>query len=209
MTQKIDWWKIIILLAIAFSAVFFIMNKAPQSEVEKETLVNIPQETIMKSNNVILKTNYGDIELEFFADKAPNTVNNFVTLAEQGFYNGIKFHRVIENFMIQGGDPFSKDDSNKDMWGKGGPGYKFEDEIHDENRNITGTISMANAGANTNGSQFFINVADNNMLDPKHTVFGKVVSGMDVVMEISKVPTEPSPIDRPLEPVIIEEVIVK
>ena len=149
-------------------------------------------------------TNKGDIVIEFFAQEVPNTVANFKKLAESGFYNGVKFHRVIDSFMIQGGDPLTKDDTQKALWGTGGPGYTFADEIGAENHNLTGTISMANAGPNTNGSQFFINTNDNSFLDPKHTVFGRVASGMDVVHAIEKLPTDPR--DCPFDPVIINTI---
>lgn len=152
--------------------------------------------------NIKLKTNKGTIDLELFEETTPRTVANFITLAKQGFYTGVKFHRVIQGFMIQGGDPLTKDDSKPYLWGTGGPGYTFEDEIGDTNGNYTGTISMANAGPNTNGSQFFINVKDNNFLDTKHTVFGRVSAGMDVVTAIEHVPTGEG--DRPLEAVVIE-----
>jgi len=132
---------------------------------------------------------------------APKTTENFVKLAKEGFYDGTKFHRVIKGFMIQGGDPQTKDDALMARWGTGGPGYKFEDEIHGQNRNDVGTIAMANSGPNTNGSQFFINTAPNNFLDAKHTVFGKVIQGMDVVNAIQDVETTGS--DRPVEPVVI------
>ncbi|MFA6269971.1 MAG: peptidylprolyl isomerase [Candidatus Paceibacterota bacterium] len=151
-----------------------------------------------------LQTNKGDIVIEFNSGGTPNTVANFIKLAQAGFYDGTKFHRVIKGFMNQGGDPFSKDDTQMARWGTGGPGYSFNDEITAENKNNTGTISMANSGPNTNGSQFFINVADNNSLDPKHTVFGKVVKGMDVVMAINSTPTDSN--DRPIDSVIIEKV---
>ncbi len=152
-----------------------------------------------------LKTNKGDIVIEFFAELTPNTVENFVKLAKTGFYDGVKFHRIIRSFMIQGGDPLTKEDAKKHMWGTGGPGYKFDDEIGPENSNEIGTISMANSGRNTNGSQFFINTANNRFLDPKHTVFGRVVKGMEVVDAISSVPTTSS--DQPIEPVVIETVV--
>ncbi|TAJ15318.1 peptidylprolyl isomerase [Patescibacteria group bacterium] len=154
-----------------------------------------------------LNTNQGAIVIEFFGDDAPNTVENFKKLAESGYYNGTKFHRVIPGFMVQGGDPFTKDDSLSGKWGTGGPGYTFEDEIHANNKNDIGTISMANAGPNTNGSQFFINVANNNFLDPKHTVFGKVVSGMEVVKAIETTKTGEG--DKPLSPMIIESVTIQ
>ena len=154
-----------------------------------------------------LKTNKGDITIEFFGDLAPNTVTNFAKLAGEGFYNGTKFHRVIKDFMIQGGDPLTKDDSKAAMWGTGGPNYKFADEIHAQNRNAVGTIAMANAGPNTNGSQFFINVADNNFLDGKHTVFGKVTAGMEAVNAIEAVQTGSG--DRPVQAVVINSISVQ
>lgn len=154
--------------------------------------------------NIKLNTNKGTIELELFDQLKPNTVANFVKLAKEGYYDGVKFHRVIKGFMIQGGDPLTKDDTMSARWGTGGPGYTFADEIGSENNNATGTISMANAGPNTNGSQFFINVNDNNFLDTKHTAFGKVVGGMDVVSTIENVATAPG--DRPVEAVVIESV---
>lgn len=156
--------------------------------------------------NAILHTNKGEIGIELMEGDAPKTVANFVKLAKAGFYDGTKFHRVIKDFMIQGGDPQTKNDSLVAKWGTGGPGYKFEDEIHAKNRNDVGTIAMANAGLNTNGSQFFINTALNNFLDTKHTVFGRVTSGMDVVNAIQNVATNDS--DRPLEPVVITSVTV-
>lgn len=159
-----------------------------------------------KMTQITLKTNKGDIKIEMFDELAPNTVANFVKLAGEDFYDGVKFHRVIEGFMIQAGDPLSKNEEDRNRWGTGGPGYQFEDEIHSENRNDVGTISMANAGPNTNGSQFFINVSDNSFLDTKHTVFGKVVEGYDIVEAISV--AEKAPNDQPIEDISIEDVIV-
>lgn len=156
--------------------------------------------------NIKLNTNKGTIQLELFDQTKPKTVSNFIKLTKEGYYDGVKFHRVIKGFMIQGGDPLTKDDSQSRAWGTGGPGYTFEDEIGDRNENIIGTISMANAGPNTNGSQFFINVNDNNFLDTKHTVFGKVVEGMDVVEVIENVSVGAG--DRPMEAVVIESVEV-
>ena len=155
---------------------------------------------------ITLQTNRGDIGLEMMDTDAPKTVANFAKLAGEGFYNGTKFHRVIKDFMIQGGDPQTKDDALMSRWGMGGPGYQFEDEIHANNNNAVGTIAMANSGPNTNGSQFFINVADNNFLDTKHTVFGKVISGMEVVQAISE--TETGSGDRPVEPVVITAITI-
>ena len=126
-----------------------------------------------------IETDKGAIELELYPQHAPKTVNNFIFLAREGFYDGVTFHRVIDNFMIQGGDPTGT--------GRGGPGYKFEDEIRGNPlRHERGVISMANAGPNTNGSQFFITHAPQPHLDGKHTVFGKVVAGQDVVDAIEQ-----------------------
>ncbi|MBI5139255.1 peptidylprolyl isomerase [Candidatus Nomurabacteria bacterium] len=154
-----------------------------------------------------LHTNKGDIKIQFFEEQAPKTVANFIKLAKDNFYNGVKFHRVIKGFMIQSGDPLTKDDGKMDLWGTGDPGYKFADELGPKNKNDVGTISMANSGPNTNGSQFFINVAGNNFLDSKHTVFGKVVSGMDVVTAIENSKTDGR--DRPLEAVVINSVTLE
>jgi cyclophilin family peptidyl-prolyl cis-trans isomerase len=146
--------------------------------------------------NATLHTNHGAIEVELFPEDAPKTVDNFTTLAEKGFYDGVVFHRVIPDFMIQGGDPTGT--------GSGGPGYTFEDE-QNEHRVVRGALAMANAGPNTNGSQFFIVTADEcSWLDGKHTVFGQVVNGMDVVDTISALETDGN--DRPREPVTIQRV---
>lgn len=166
----------------------------------------LPTTNNEQAMQAIVHTNQGDITIEFLAD-APNTVANFTKLASEGFYNGTKFHRVIKGFMIQGGDPLTKDDALQARWGTGDPGYKFADEIHANNHNAIGTISMANSGPNTNGSQFFINVAANNFLDSKHTVFGKVVAGMDVVTKIENATTGAN--DRPASPMVIESIELK
>jgi peptidyl-prolyl cis-trans isomerase B (cyclophilin B) len=130
-----------------------------------------------KTYKVTMETNKGDIILELYPEHAPKTVNNFVFLANEGFYDGVKFHRVISNFVVQGGDPTGS--------GSGGPGYKFEDETRGNPlRHETGAISMANAGPNTNGSQFFITHSPQPHLDGKHTVFGKVIDSQDVVNAI-------------------------
>ncbi len=143
-----------------------------------------------------LHTNHGAIELELFDEDAPKTVENFRSLAGDGFYDGVVFHRVIPDFMIQGGDPTGT--------GMGGPGYTFEDEFNDHGV-VRGALAMANAGPNTNGSQFFIVTAEATpWLDGKHTVFGRVTNGMDVVDTISQVDTDTN--DKPREPVLIERV---
>jgi peptidyl-prolyl cis-trans isomerase B (cyclophilin B) len=145
-----------------------------------------------------LETNHGPITVEFFDEDAPKTVQNFRSLAEQGFYDGLGFHRVIKDFMIQGGCPLGT--------GTGGPGYTFEDEINDH-KVVRGALAMANAGPNTNGSQFFIVTTEEaSWLDGKHTVFGRVTDGMDVVDAISE--TERDARDRPRSDVVIERVSV-
>ncbi len=160
----------------------------------------------------VITTNQGTIELELFEDTMPVTTGNFVKLAEKGFYNGTKFHRVIEGFMIQGGDPNSKTD-NVMSYGRGGPGYAIPDEhiAGEFLTNVRGTIAMANSGPESGGSQFFINLVDNTGLDfdkepltSKHPVFGRVVKGMEVVDTIGGVEIGPS--DIPLEPVVVEKV---
>jgi peptidyl-prolyl cis-trans isomerase B (cyclophilin B) len=145
-----------------------------------------------------LHTNRGDIAVELFDDDAPKTVENFLKLAREGFYDGVIFHRVIPDFMIQGGDPTGT--------GSGGPGYEFEDEFN-EHKVVRGALAMANAGPNTNGSQFFIVTADETpWLDGKHTVFGRVTDGMDVVDAISEADRDSR--DKPREDVVIERVAV-
>ncbi len=159
-------------------------------------LANVTQATF--------KTNMGDITVEFYREDSPKTVENFVKLASTGFYDGVKFHRVIKDFMIQSGDPLSKDDNMKARWGTGGPGYAFADEFNNRPL-VQGSLAMANAGPDTNGSQFFIVTAQSTpWLDGKHTNFGMVINGLDVVMAIQEVPTEGP--DRPVDPVIIESV---
>src|SRR5687767_887601 len=148
--------------------------------------------------NATLHTNHGAIEVELFDDDAPKTVQNFTKLAGEGFYDGVIFHRVIPDFMIQGGDPTGT--------GTGGPGYQFEDEFNDH-KVVRGALAMANAGPNTNGSQFFIVTTEEaSWLDGKHTVFGSVTSGMDVFDKISELPRDAR--DKPREDAVIERVEV-
>ena len=153
----------------------------------------------MANPTVTIETNHGTIEAEMFADKAPKTAGNFIELAKKGFYDGVIFHRVIDGFMIQGGDPTGT--------GRGGPGYTIKDEFaaglaHTQ----AGLFSMANAGPNTGGSQFFITLAATPWLDGKHAIFGKVVKGMDVVKAIGKVQTERG--DKPAQDVVMKKVTV-
>ncbi len=153
--------------------------------------------TTETGKKVLLKTSMGDIILQLYEDM-PITAGNFQKLVEKGFYDGTIFHRIIADFMIQGGDPTGT--------GCGGPGYAIKDEFTRKNKNDRGTISMANAGPNTGGSQFFINLVNNNFLDSKHPVFGKVVEGLDVVDALGKVKTGAN--DKPVKEVKIESAIV-
>lgn len=160
---------------------------------------------VAKYSAAILKTSLGNIEVKFDAQNAPIAVGNFLKLAKDGFYDGTKFHRVIKDFMIQGGDPNSKDDSQKSTWGMGGPGYKFADELSGNEKYTQGTLAMANSGPNTNGSQFFIVTADPSYpLPPSYTVFGHVVSGLDVALKIQDVATGAN--DQPVDDVTIESI---
>lgn len=152
---------------------------------------------LSKSYTATLDTNHGEIVIELDAERSPNTVNNFVFLAREGYYDGVVFHRVIQNFMIQGGDPTGT--------GRGGPGYKFRDELEGDGKYSRGTVAMANAGPHTNGSQFFICHADAG-LPHSYTIFGKVTSGMDTVDSIATAATDPS--DRPREEVVINKLTV-
>ena len=194
---------VVVLVVIILGVWFLAGNKKD----EKNIINN--QGKIM---NAILHTNKGDITVEFFDTQAPNTVANFIKLAKDGFYDGVKFHRVIKGFMIQGGDPLSKDDSKMAFWGTGGPGYKFADEIDAKSDLYTktgyakGILAMANSGPNTNGSQFFI-MTENYPLPPLYTIFGKVDAGQDVVDKIANVATNAN--DRPLSPVMIQSVELK
>ena len=154
----------------------------------------------MANRTANVQTNQGSFTIELFDNRAPKTAQNFIDLAEKGFYDGIIFHRVIEGFMIQGGDPTGT--------GRGGPGYTIPDEFHAELQHTgEGILSMANAGPNTGGSQFFITLAATPWLDGKHAIFGKVVDGMDVVRTIGSTATGPG--DRPVEDVVMESVKIE
>lgn len=201
-------------------------DNLPEGEVEG-IITNeddIISDTITRDNNMInasnpvatIETNLGVIRLELFQSDMPITTDNFISLANDGFYDGIKFHRVIPGFMIQGGDPNTREDDTS-RYGQGGPGYTIQDEFveGDHLRNLPGTIAMANTGQpNSGGSQFFINVADNRNLDfdtppmqSRHPVFGQVIDGMDVVQKIENVPTGAR--DIPNEPVIIQTISIE
>ncbi|MFA5109704.1 MAG: peptidylprolyl isomerase [Patescibacteria group bacterium] len=154
-------------------------------------------------SQAVIKTSLGNITVKFYAAESPITVNNFLNLAKEGFYNGTKFHRVIKDFMIQGGDPLSKE-NNTSVWGTGGPGYRFKDEFNNH-KLVAGSLAMANSGADTNGSQFFVVTAEaTSWLDGHHTNFGQVTAGMDVVRKIEAVETDGR--DKPLTDVVISGV---
>jgi peptidyl-prolyl cis-trans isomerase A (cyclophilin A) len=153
----------------------------------------------MANSTAEFHTNHGDFTVELFDDRAPQTAKNFRDLAQKGYFDGLTFHRVIDGFMIQGGCPKGT--------GTGGPGYTIKDEFHPELKHDSeGMVSMANAGPDTGGSQFFITLAATPWLDRKHAIFGKVTSGLDVVRKIGKVKTGAA--DRPVQPVVVESVKV-
>lgn len=169
-------------------------KQPPQAEKEKTAV------PAAKNRVARFETTKGTFRIELMEDKAPITTKNFIDLATKGFYDGVIFHRVIDGFMIQGGDPTGT--------GRGGPGYKIPDEFHpDLKHDAAGILSMANAGPNTGGSQFFITLAPTPHLNNRHAVFGKVIEGLDVVKAIGKTPTGPS--DRPLEDVVMKKVTIE
>jgi cyclophilin family peptidyl-prolyl cis-trans isomerase len=189
------------------------LNSAPTDQPmpelsEPNQPVTNAGKTSTSMHQATLTTNLGSLIIQLTPETAPTTVANFEKLANEGFYNGVRFHRVIQDFMIQTGDPNSKDLNKKSLWGTGGPGYKFADELSGSETYPQGTVAMANAGLNTNGSQFFIVTASPFApLPPSYTVFGKVISGMDVALKIEGVKTEAP--DRPIEEVIIEKITIE
>jgi cyclophilin family peptidyl-prolyl cis-trans isomerase len=225
MTQKII---IIFLLIVTGLVIGLTINNysAKKSLAENNTKTNTPsgqvkvletnitnQNTPMPDQNAIsatqatIKTNLGDITVKFYNEDAPKTVANFIKLASEGFYDGIKFHRVIKDFMIQSGDPLTKDNTLKDRWGTGGPGYQFADEIN-SHKLVAGSLAMANSGANTNGSQFFIvTTSATPWLDGKHTNFGEVIDGLDIVKLIEN--SETTDLDRPTNDIVINSIELK
>lgn len=165
---------------------------------------NLPDHTDLFKDysSVTIKTSLGDITVKFY-EESPLTVNNFLNLAKAGFYNGTKFHRVIKDFMIQGGDPLTKE-ANTSVYGTGGPDYRFADEFNNH-KLVAGNLAMANSGPSTNGSQFFIVTLDATpWLDGKHTNFGEVVSGMEVVKAIEAAETNAR--DLPVEDIMINDI---
>ena len=201
-------WIIVVVLVVALGLLLWgKQDSSSNLDVPGDTTASATDIQTMETTFATLKTNKGDIEIELYTKDTPSTAGNFLKLAQEDFYDGIKFHRVIEGFMIQGGDPLTKDDAQQGLWGTGGPGYTIEDEFAPGLSNTRGTLSMANAGPNTGGSQFFINHANNTFLDGKHAVFGRVINGMEVVDAIAMSPTAPG--DRPIEPIIIEDILLK
>lgn len=195
---------VVALLIIVFSTQFYQTTRTTERNISARTL----KQTNSMYQTAIIHTTKGDIEIELWSDKAPKTVANFANLAEQKFYDGTKFHRVIKDFMIQGGDPITKTDTVA-RYGTGGPGYTFEDEQNGVPV-VRGEIAMANSGPNTNGSQFFIvTIGAAPWLDGKHTVFGKVVKGMDVVDAIERAPKLDERMGIPKEYVVVNSVEVR
>ena len=175
----------------------------PEAAAAPETSQKQLENLTAEFDGAIIKTNFGDITIKFYAEESPITVNNFMSLAQAGFYNGTKFHRVIKDFMIQGGDPNSRDDDWSND-GQGGSGYQFQDEFN-QHKLVKGSLAMANSGPNTNGSQFFIvTAAATSWLDGKHTNFGYVVSGLEIVEKIEQVNVNEN--DHPTEDVIINNI---
>lgn len=174
-------------------------NAASPNKAETTPKQTQAEGTNKKNSVALFETSKGNFRIELFEDKVPLTTKNFITLADKGFYNGLIFHRVIENFMIQGGDPKGN--------GTGGPGYTIPDEFHRDLKHNEGVISMANAGPNTGGSQFFITLKATPWLDNKHAVFGKVIEGMEVVHAIGKVKTGAQ--DKPVEDVVIKKITIE
>ncbi len=221
--------SILLVVLVVVTGVWLMVKDDKQGGVEEVNINNLNTEStdqtekkaddqVTTTNNkektmqATIHTNKGDITVEFFDKQAPKTVANFTKLAGEGFYNGIKFHRVIKGFMIQAGDPLTKDDTKAGLWGTGGPGYQFADEIDPKTDLYTvvgykkGVMAMANSGPNTNGSQFFI-MTEDYPLPPLYTIFGKVDAGQDVVDAIANVKTGAG--DRPVDAVIINSITIK
>jgi len=175
---------------------------------------NLDKSILKEYSQAEFETTMGNFTVEFYNDQMPITVSNFLNLANSGYYNGIKFHRIMNNFIIQAGDPLTKDDAQKKYWGTGGPGYSIPDEFVEGLSNIKGTMAMANSGSNTGGSQFFINLEDNTYLDfdkqpftSQHPVFGQVIDGLDIVEKISQVEVDDN--NCPLKDVVINKINLK
>ena len=187
---------------ILFVTALILLTGCGVEDIENNNKDNLNYMSKTETNTqAIIKTGLGDITVELFSNDSPKTVENFVKLAGEGFYDGTKFHRVIKDFMIQGGDPLTKDETIKNSWGTGGPGYRFADEFNNH-KLVKGSLAMANAGPDTNGSQFFIVTAEATpWLDGRHTNFGQVIGGMEVVEQIAGVATTGP--DRPVDNVTV------
>jgi cyclophilin family peptidyl-prolyl cis-trans isomerase len=207
--------KMIVVLGLCFVAVVIGYLALRTNDNKNVMATNINQKVSENYTGATIETNMGTFKISFYNDKSPETVKNFVSLAKKGFYENTKFHRVIKDFMIQGGDPNSKTD-DKSSYGRGGPGYSFNDEISDVPL-VKGVVAMANSGPNTNGSQFFVITAPATpWLQGKHTAFAKVIEGMDTVDKIGKVRTElcagedyynpAKHCDLPLTPIVINKI---
>lgn len=211
----VSFWIVVVItlgfLALFLSVLYKIFNMTDADKVESSNIITPETKQVIEEVNkvsVSMKTSLGTVSLELYKDKAPMTVDNFVKLAKSGFYDGTKFHRVIKDFMIQGGDPNSRN-ADWSTHGTGGPGYAFKDEINDI-KLVAGVLAMANAGPNTNGSQFFIVTAEATpWLDGHHTAFGKVTAGMDVVRAIEDVQVDHNRGDHPVNDVLVEKVVVE
>lgn len=193
--------KKLIFISLIISIFSFQFLLAQKSKTQSKTKQTKETRTQLVA---VFETNMGTFECELFEDKAPKTVANFVGLAEKGYYDGVIFHRVIDNFVIQGGDPTGTGSGGESIYG-----HPFEDEFHpDLKHNKAGVLSMANAGPNTNGSQFFITLAPTPWLDNRHSIFGEVIKGMDVVKAIGKVETIKHG-DRPVKDVVMKKVKIE
>jgi peptidyl-prolyl cis-trans isomerase B (cyclophilin B) len=189
-------WTLPCTFAAALSLVLIPACKKEEPKTEAPTKV---ANTVASTKEVaVIKTSEGEMVIEFWPDVASNTVENFKTLAQKGFYDGTGFHRIIDGFMIQGGDPNTKDPSKESEWGKGSPGYTIKGEVsdHPDRRHVRGVISMANSGhPDTAGCQFFICLEALPQLDGGYTTFGKLIKGDDVLMRLAKSPVKPNPFD--------------
>lgn len=195
--RKILYLAVMLLVTFMFAACG---QEKPASEAAPAKAAQAALVPAGKEAVAVFNTSMGDFEIALATAKAPLTCENFMNLTKAGYYDGLKFHRVIDGFMIQGGCPLGN--------GTGGPGYKIRDEFHPQLRHDgPGILSMANAGPNTGGSQFFITLAETPWLDGRHAVFGKVIKGMDVVKAIGKVKT--GPMDAPVEPVLMKKVTIE
>ncbi len=207
-TDQLIYWGLFVLIAITATQLLLSFISLSSSESSQFSTQVAIERTAQKKTTAIIQTNMGDIQIRLLTKVAPTTVNNFVAFVQSDFYTGTKFHRVVKDLLIQGGDPLSRE-KERSLYGTGGPGFVYQDEIVGLPME-KGVVAMANRGKpDTNGSQFFILVggAGAEELEGKHTIFGQVESGMDVVEKIADVPTDLDEV--PLEPVVVTRVIVR